>query len=131
MTTFPFLAALAVATLLAPAAWAHGTGDGADHAGHTAAHAAPLSLPDPDAAWQVGELTVTAPYARATLPNAPVAGGFLTIANEGAADDRLVAATSDIAGRMEIHQMTMSGDIMEMVTIATIAMPPKNIWRST
>lgn len=114
MTTFPLLAALAVATLLAPAAWAHGTGDGADHAGHTAAHAAPLSLPAPDAAWQVGELTVTAPYARATLPNAPVAGGFLTIANDGAADDRLVGATSDIAGRMEIHQMTMSGDIMTM-----------------
>ncbi len=76
MTTFPLLAALAVATLLAPAAWAHGTGNGADHAGHTAAHAAPLSLPDPDAAWQVGELTVTAPYARATLPNAPSRAAF-------------------------------------------------------
>lgn len=115
MTTSGFLAALAAATLLTPAAWAHGAGDGAGHADHgTATQDAALSLPDPDAAWQAGDLTVTAPYSRATLPNAPVAGGFLTITNDGSADDRLVAASSDMAGRMEIHEMVMNGDIMTM-----------------
>ncbi len=115
MTTPGFLAALAAATLLTPAAWAHGAGDGTGHAYHgTTTQDTTLSLPVPDAAWQVGDLTVSAPYARATLPNAPVAGGFLTITNDGQTDDRLVTASSDIAGRMEIHEMVMNGDIMTM-----------------
>ncbi len=37
-------------------------------------------------------LEITDPFSRATLPNAPVAAGFLTVANNGAEDDRLVAA---------------------------------------
>lgn len=44
---------------------------------------------------------------------APVAGGFLTVANAGA-DDRLVAARVDFAGRAEIHEMAMEGDVMKM-----------------
>ncbi|WP_405401754.1 copper chaperone PCu(A)C [Paracoccus sp. Ld10] len=109
------MATIVAATLLSPAAWAHGSDDGAAHADHGAeTHDAGLSLPDADAAWQAGDMTVTAPYSRATLPNAPVAGGFLTITNDGATDDRLVAASTDIAGRTEIHQMTMDGDVMTM-----------------
>lgn len=72
----------------------------------------------PAASWSVGDLVITAPFARATLPNAPVAGGFLTIANDGAQDDRLVAAASAIAGRVEIHEMAMAGDVMRMRELA-------------
>ena len=111
-----FLAALAAASLIASATLAHGPADGGDHGhgDHAAAPDAALSLPDPDASWQLGALTLAAPYSRATLPNAPVAGGFLTIANGGEADDRLIAASSAIAGRMEIHEMVMDGDVMAM-----------------
>ena len=61
-----------------------------------------------------GSLTLTEGFAFATLPNQPVAGGFMTIANTGEADDRLVAATSDIAAVMQIHTMAMDGDVMVM-----------------
>ena len=40
---------------------------------------------------QVGDLMLKAPFARATLPNQPVAGAFLTISNVGNEDDVLVA----------------------------------------
>ncbi|PZX13678.1 hypothetical protein LX81_03229 [Palleronia aestuarii] len=43
--------------------------------------------------WTIGDLTVEVPFACATLPNAPVSGGFMTVANDGPIDDRLIAAT--------------------------------------
>lgn len=50
-------------------------------------------------------LEVEAPWVRATPPNAPVAGGFLTVHNRGSADDRLLAVESAAAQRVEIHEM--------------------------
>ena len=63
---------------------------------------------------KVGTLMLSDPFTRATLPNAPVAGGFVTIMNMGDTDDTLIAATSDIAGTTEIHTMEMDGDVMRM-----------------
>ena len=84
----------------------------ADHAGH-ADHAAVTAGP-----WTVGDLRIDAPFARATLPNAPVGGGFLTITNEGRTDDTLVAARSAAAGHVEVHEMAMDGDVMRMRELA-------------
>ena len=38
----------------------------------------------------------------------------MAITNTGTTDDRLVAATSPTAARMEIHEMAMDGDVMRM-----------------
>jgi periplasmic copper chaperone A len=59
-------------------------------------------------------LTIETPWARATPPQAPVAGGFLTLRNTGRSGDRLLSATSPDAERVEIHEMRMDGDIMRM-----------------
>ncbi|MFT4012550.1 MAG: DUF1775 domain-containing protein [Paracoccus sp. (in: a-proteobacteria)] len=61
-----------------------------------------------------GDLALGQGLVRATPPGARLAGGFLAIANAGAADDRLLAASSEVAGRVEIHEMTMQGDVMRM-----------------
>ena len=66
---------------------------------------------------QVGTLTISGAFSRATLPNAPVAGGFLTITNAGSEDDRLIAATSPVAGMTQIHEMKMEGDVMKMTEL--------------
>lgn len=63
---------------------------------------------------RIGGLTISGAFSRATLPNAPVAGGFLSVTNTGDRDDRLVAAASDVAGRIEVHEMAMDGDVMRM-----------------
>ncbi|MDH2327407.1 copper chaperone PCu(A)C [Cereibacter sp. SYSU M97828] len=60
------------------------------------------------------QIEVREAFARATLPNAPVAGGYLTIANHGDRDDRLTGARADFAGEAQIHEMTHSGDVMRM-----------------
>ncbi|TFL18104.1 copper chaperone PCu(A)C [Jannaschia formosa] len=66
--------------------------------------------------YTLGDLTIGHPFAFATPPNAPVAGGYLTITNAGTADDRLVAvrAAPEVAGMIQIHEMRMDGEVMRM-----------------
>lgn len=64
--------------------------------------------------FAAGALAIGHPYVRATPPNAPVAGGYMTIDNAGDAADRLIGATADFAGRVEIHEMSMMDDVMVM-----------------
>lgn len=61
-----------------------------------------------------GDLTITAAYSRATLPNAPVGAAYLTITNTGSSDDRLISVASPIAGVAQVHEMKMVNDVMEM-----------------
>jgi copper(I)-binding protein len=62
----------------------------------------------------LGALEISGAFSRATLPNAPVGAGYLTITNRGTADDTLVSATSPVAGVTQIHEMKMEGDVMKM-----------------
>ncbi|WP_394153818.1 copper chaperone PCu(A)C [Loktanella salsilacus] len=64
--------------------------------------------------YTLGDLTITGAFTRATLPNAPVAGGFLTVTNAGTVDDTLIAAATTISGDTQIHEMAMQGDVMRM-----------------
>ena len=65
-----------------------------------------------------GDINISLPFTRATLPNAPVGGGFLTIENAGAEADRLVSASSGVAEKTQIHEMAMQGDVMKMGELA-------------
>lgn len=63
---------------------------------------------------EVGDIIISGAFTRATLPNAPVAGGFLTLTNKGSEDDVLVSASSDVAQETQIHEMAMDGNVMKM-----------------
>ena len=75
-----------------------------------------LSAPAPAHAQEVkaGDLVITQPWSRSTPGGAKIAAGFLTIENKGAAPDRLVGVTGDVAGRVEIHEMAMNNGVMTM-----------------
>ncbi|MEM7290947.1 MAG: copper chaperone PCu(A)C [Pseudomonadota bacterium] len=64
--------------------------------------------------YKIGDLVINHPVARATPVNAPVSGGYMTITNTGSEADRLIAATVDFAGDVQIHEMSMQDDIMKM-----------------
>ncbi len=64
--------------------------------------------------YKLGDLEITHPWSRATLPGAKVAAGYLVIVNKGAAPDKLVGVTGGIAGKAEIHQMSMTDGVMTM-----------------
>jgi copper(I)-binding protein len=62
----------------------------------------------------VGNIEISAGWARAMLPGQPTGGGYLTIANKGAEDDRLVSAASPVAAKVEVHTMEVVNDVMVM-----------------
>jgi periplasmic copper chaperone A len=74
--------------------------------------------------FRVKSLQVSSPFARATPPGARVAGAFMTIKNQGTETDRLVSASSPVAGLVEIHEMAMDGGMMKMRAIKGIDVKP-------
>lgn len=68
--------------------------------------------------YKLGTLEIDHPHARATPPNAPVSGGYMTIRNTGAVPDRLVSGEAEFADRIEIHEMSMENDVMKMRELA-------------
>lgn len=69
---------------------------------------------DTSAAVTIGTIEIAGAFTRATLPNAPVAGGYLTLTNFGADDDILTGASADFARDTQLHEMALENDIMRM-----------------
>lgn len=82
---------------------------------------APLAAHD----FRAGDLVIDHPWTRAVGAAAPTAAGYMIIRNTGAAPDRLVAAETPRAARVELHEMSVTDGIMRMRPIAGgIALPP-------
>ncbi|MBR0825168.1 copper chaperone PCu(A)C [Bradyrhizobium manausense] len=62
----------------------------------------------------LGDLVITRAWSRATPGGAKVAGGYLTIENKGTTPERLKAATTTLAAKTEIHEMTVTNGVMTM-----------------
>ena len=63
---------------------------------------------------KAGDLVISQAWARATPGGAKAGGGYLTIENKGSAPDKLVGVDSDIAGEVDVHEMSMSKGVMTM-----------------
>jgi copper(I)-binding protein len=72
-----------------------------------------------------GDLSVTHAFARASAtPVAKSAAAYVTIVNGGDAEDSLVAVTTPAARSAMLHRTEMSGDVMKMEPVDTLAIPP-------
>jgi copper(I)-binding protein len=71
-------------------------------------------------ATTVGELTIEQPWAAPTPAGVDVSAGYLVIDNQTASDDRLLGATSTRAERVEVHEMTMVGAVMQMRPVESL-----------
>jgi copper(I)-binding protein len=81
----------------------------------TIAHAQEIKLND---------LVIEKPYARATMPNQPAGGAYVTIENKGGTADKLISASSPVAKRVELHTMAMDGNVMKMREVPNIELKP-------
>lgn len=72
---------------------------------------------------QAGDVHVQDPWARASAGMTAAGAAFMTLRNEGSAPDRLVAASSPVAGRAELHTHIAEGDVMRMRAVDSIAIP--------
>lgn len=59
-------------------------------------------------------------WARATASGAKLGAAYATLSAGQASGDRLVSASSPVAGKVELHTMTMEGDVMRMRQIQNI-----------
>ena len=66
------------------------------------------------AAQKQSTLRVEQVWSRATPNGANVGAGYLRLTNTGSAADRLLSGMTDIANRIEVHEMAMDNGVMKM-----------------
>jgi copper(I)-binding protein len=74
--------------------------------------------------YTLGELHIGHPWSRATPPGAQTGGAFLKLTNNGKAADKLVKAETPAAGTVELHTMSMDGNVMRMRQVESIELKP-------
>ncbi|RAI59690.1 hypothetical protein DOO78_07595 [Roseicella frigidaeris] len=80
------------------------------------------ALPLAARAQQAGDLRIAEPWTRAAGQSGTGAG-FLTIANQGGAADRLIGASTPAARVTEIHTHVREGDVLRMRPVAAVEIP--------
>lgn len=78
-----------------------------------------LTLASPIA---LAQATVAEPWARSTSAGQKAGGGFMTLKG-GAQADRLVSGSTSVAERVELHTMSMDGNVMRMRQVDGIDIP--------
>ena len=74
----------------------------------------------------LGPLQIVKPWARSSSSVTDVAGGYMTVVNNGESE-RLVSASSAVAGSVEIHAIRVKGPVLEMRKLdAGLVIPPAN-----
>jgi copper(I)-binding protein len=72
----------------------------------------------------LAQIQIEKPWARATAPGAAVGGGYMTVRNAGAAD-KLVAASSPAAAKVELHVHVNDNGVMRMREVPGYDIPAK------
>ncbi len=86
-----------------------------------------MTAPSPPASagdGRVGDMAVMRPWARATPGMARTGAVYLTMSNHGAGMDRLVATSTPVAKRAELHSHVMENNIMKMRRLSAIEVHP-------
>jgi periplasmic copper chaperone A len=63
-------------------------------------------------------VTVEQPWARATPGGAKTGAVYMTLDNKSGTADRLIGVSSDVADKLQIHEMKVENGVMEMREIA-------------
>ena len=71
--------------------------------------------------YAADDMKVVQAWARATAPGQQVAGAYLQITS--AVPAKLIAASSPVAGSVEIHSMRLEGGIMKMRQLRDLDLP--------
>jgi copper(I)-binding protein len=69
----------------------------------------------------LAQVTVTEPWVRATVPAQKSTGAFMQL--QSATPARLLEVRTPVAGRAEIHEMAMEGQVMRMRQVKSIDLP--------
>ncbi len=74
--------------------------------------------------YMVGDLKIEHPWARASAGAAAAGAAYMTITTTGATADRLVGASTPVAGKAELHTHIADGEVMRMRPVDAIEVEP-------
>lgn len=89
--------------------------------------------------YRVGAIEIADPWARATPQGASVTAGYMRITNHGSRPDRLLTITTDRAGSVDLQELSLSGNVMRLRTLArgvevgagrTVELRPGLVWQA-
>jgi copper(I)-binding protein len=64
--------------------------------------------------YKVGSIKVSQAWSREVPNGSKVAGAYMTLTNTGAEPDTLIGGSASLAGKFEVHEMSMTDGIMRM-----------------
>jgi periplasmic copper chaperone A len=73
---------------------------------------------------QVGEVMIQDAWARASIGNAPNSAAYMTLETTGAEPDRLVASSTPVAAKAELHSHSMEGGVAKMRPVDAVEVAP-------
>ena len=77
------------------------------------------------AAPAMAQVKIDNAWARATAPGSKIAAGYMVIHNHAAAPDRLIAASSPAAEKVETHVTFREGDVFRMREVKAYEIPAR------
>jgi len=69
----------------------------------------------------LADVTITNAWVKPTVPGQPVAGAYMKLTSDK--DVNLIGASSAVAQNVEIHEMSMKGNIMRMRQLKQLPLP--------
>ena len=66
---------------------------------------------------------VSGAWIREPMGSRAIASAYAMVDNPGATDLRITSAAADVAGSVEMHEMTRVGDIMKMAPVKAVTVP--------
>ncbi|NJJ56136.1 MULTISPECIES: copper chaperone PCu(A)C [unclassified Pseudomonas] len=73
--------------------------------------------------FQSGDITIVHPWSRELPAVAPTAAAYFVLKNQGSEADRLLSATTRVAGRAELHEHVHAGGAMKMQQVMSVEIP--------
>ena len=73
--------------------------------------------------YNVGDLHIEQAWSREMPPVAPAAAAYFVVHNSGSEDDRLLGASTPVAGKAELHEHRHVGEVMRMQQVQAIDIP--------
>ncbi len=75
---------------------------------------------------KLGDLVILEPWARATIGQVKTGAAYLTVINHGAAGDRLLAVSTPVAAKAQLHSNIVDAGVMKMRPVEAIEIEAKS-----
>lgn len=76
-----------------------------------------------EAAAQESPIAIRDAWLREPVGDRPMTAGFAVVTNRGSAPRAIVGAATEVAGKVELHEMKMDGAMMRMSPVEKIDIP--------